>query len=289
MVGETTNWNELVSRGYVVIRQLLSAAEIALLRNDYEAESAKPAINQNYRLVPATPRIWRAFEARLEEISNRVRVATGINAGLPVDASYFATEIGVNFPWHQDHEGFFLFQQHYHYLNFYIPFIKPDRRRSNLCLVPFDSLRELAPAGYYKVVGGGARSFQPKGEVTRVFEDETGREFTLPINIEQHKATPELDAGDLLLLRGDIIHRTEDAATARVAISFRRTKADARITRARLIAGGPFKQEMMRGNRAVYDVCLDCFDHLGVEEITAQQLITYGAEKHAVPEAPLEI
>ena len=35
--------------------------------------------------------------------------------------TYFSTEKGINFGWHQDHESYFVNQTHQHYLNIYMP------------------------------------------------------------------------------------------------------------------------------------------------------------------------
>jgi hypothetical protein len=267
-------WEDLATAGFVHVRGFLSTREVAKVRSDYEAQRARGAArNGNYDVPTASPLLTWHFEPKLRAVSAAVSTATGITADMTVAGLYFATEKGVSFAWHQDHESFFIYQQHRNYLNFYVPIVKPERSRSNVCIVPFD--RVDANAGRDRLLGSGASRFFPQGATTRVCMDESGDEYVLPVDIEGLKVTPELDPGDLLLMRGDAIHRTQDTSTERVAISFRRTRSSGRISRARLLAGGLAKRDMMRKNSALFGPLLECFEVLRRDEITAQELSAF--------------
>jgi hypothetical protein len=269
-------WQDLATKGFLQVRGFLGAGELARLQKDYGFQVAKAIENANYDVPSASPLLTRRFEPQLQAASAAVRAATGIDADMTVCGLYFAIEQGISFPWHQDHESFFLYQQHAHYLNFYVPIVKPDPKHSNLCLVPFDRLSAaLAAAEFQRLVGGGATRFFPEGGHTRVCDDERGEEFVLPIDIEGLKVTPELEPGDLLLMRGDMIHRTQDTHCARIAVSFRRTRSTATISRSRLVAGAAVKHEMMSKNAGLYEPLRKCLDSSGREEITAMQLAMY--------------
>lgn len=267
---------DLKSKGYVHIRGFLSERELLLLREDFERQSVKVNANGNYDTPVASQMLIWKFERSMKVVGDVVRATTAINCDMTVAGVYFSVERGIGFPWHQDHESFFIYQQHVDHLNFYIPVVKPEAKRSNLCLIPFDLLREVVPESkYQRLVGSGAARFFPNGMETRVCDDESDEEYTLPVNIEELKVTPELEAGDLLLIRGDVIHRTQDTQTARIAVSFRRALSTSPINRAKFISGGNFKKRFIRNNLATYKNYLDCFDALNCESITPKQVQSF--------------
>jgi hypothetical protein len=142
--------------------------------------------------------------------------------------------------------------------------------------VPFDALREsLSPELYQRVVGGGARRFVVNGDNTRVFDDEAGVQYTLPVSLERLAFTPELSCGDLLLLRGDCIHRTQDATTQRIAASIRRQGAGTLVSKARMMRGGPYKRNMMKRAPEPYRLALQCFTDSGKDFLTVGEIIRY--------------
>lgn len=116
--------------------------------------------------------------------------------------------------------------------------MKSEVAHANLCVVPFDRLETAIPAYVEALKGSGAKLFYPQGGVTLVCDQDSGEEFVLPVNLEELSVIPLLEPGDLLLPRGDVIHRTQDASIERVAVSFRWTHAESRISKARLLSGG---------------------------------------------------
>jgi hypothetical protein len=261
------------------VPSFLDVTELDVLRADYAAHRSGPAgqaarSNKNYAVVTMQIDVLLRFDARLRAFADEVRVATGIYADANVGGLYFATA-DIQFSWHQDHEAFFILQDVSQYLNFYLPIIKPDVRRSNLCVVPFDTLLQRAPTQGAKLVGVGASRLVAGGGTTRVFDDENGLEYELPVDIEELAVTPELNAGDLLLMRGDMIHRTQDADTVRVAASFRRIASTSVMRLGRLSAGGPRKREMLANNEAAYERLLRCFKSHRADELTVGQFVEF--------------
>jgi hypothetical protein len=205
-----------------------------------------------------------------------VHADAGIHGDGRAEASYFSTSTGFAYPWHQDHVSFFIFQQHLDYLNFYIPIIKADLERSNLSVIPFDALTAAAPDEISRLIGAGACRFLPMTEgTTRVMDDEAGRTFTLPLNLDTLAVTPTLAPGDLLLLRGDVIHKTQEGATDRVAVSFRRVGTQRILKKARLHQGGPTKLAMIAASRALYGPIQQCFARLRRDEVTTGEYLAF--------------
>jgi hypothetical protein len=271
---DLANWSDLGTRGFVHVPAFLSEPELQMLHQDYCLPIPGVAVNQNYDVVPVREEMVARFESRLDEISDKVRNAAGIDADVTSGALYFATTRGIAFPWHQDHESYYFYQDHKHYLNFYIPIVKPDVAQSNLCVIPFDDLLSRCSAAN-RLVGAGASIFAPTGRATVIFDDESERQSMLPIDIESVAVTPQLRAGDLLLLRGDMIHRTQDTNTERVSISFRRLRASNLIRKDRLLSGGPTKQEMLRKNPFEYETILQCFADSRAETVSVGEVLAH--------------
>ncbi|HEY3999258.1 MAG TPA: phytanoyl-CoA dioxygenase family protein, partial [Candidatus Xenobia bacterium] len=217
------SWADLESKGYVVVRSWASPDEVTRLREDFEAQPLDG--NKNYTLKLLGPGIIEWLTGKLHDTASQVRSHTDIRADMlafppPV---YFAIDLGTNFPWHQDHESFFLLQEHYHYLNFYLAVVKPRPDKSNLAVIPFDRLQKLSPTFHDRVKGGGASHIMNwiEGQPALFVDDQTGQTTVLSFDPEQAAAIPELEAGDLLIIRGDMFHRTQDVETHRISASFR--------------------------------------------------------------------
>ncbi len=205
----------LQTRGFVVVPSFLSDAEVEDYRADFTRQA--PGAISHYNHNAASPGANDRFKRHIENVLVQIRTETDLRVDFTWAGIYFATHRGIDFPWHQDHEAYFSFQNHYDYLNFYIPIIKPRPEKSNLSVIPFDVLERECPAIHRKVVRHGSSRFMRLGRRGLVFLDDRGTVTLMPRDIEQLAVTPELRVGDLLLLRGDIIHRTQDTDTDRVA------------------------------------------------------------------------
>jgi ectoine hydroxylase-related dioxygenase (phytanoyl-CoA dioxygenase family) len=191
---------------------------------------------------------------------------------LPV--ALYADTTKFNTGWHQDHESYYYFQQNYHYLNFYIILEKEDPNKSGLSIIPFDKLREYSGAD--KIIGSGAKSFHPQENSTTVISQETGEIFNIPVDIDSIALTPNLEPGDLFLLRGDTIHKTQDNETHRLALSIRCTRGDSVIKLGPLDNPCPAKQKYINNNLQPYlnlKAKLMLTGHITAEEAIGDNLI----------------
>ena len=200
---------------------------------------------------------------RVNEVLALVNAGTDLRVDLPLGGSFFATRRGIQFPWHQDHESFFTIQNHYDYLNFYIPIQKPRRDKSNLSIVPFDVLERELPRIHRRLVRAGATTYRRLGDRAVFLHDETGAASWTRDDLARLAHTPELDAGDLLLLRGDMLHQTQDSETDRVSLSFRAARADTPVRRSRLADGGLVKALIMMNDARTYERMFRAFDATG--------------------------
>jgi ectoine hydroxylase-related dioxygenase (phytanoyl-CoA dioxygenase family) len=277
-VSGTPQLKDLETKGYVVIPSFLSEAEIAEFRDDFARQPKAGHYNHSAASV------GDAFKARIDGMLATVRGATNLHVDTQWGAIYFATGKGINFPWHQDHEAYFSFQNYYDYLNFYIPIVKPLREKSNLMVVPFDVMERECPAIHRVLFGHGSSRFVRLGSKRLVFCDDSGKVHLMPVDPERIADTPQLGAGDLLLLRGDIMHRTQDTETDRVSLSFRASSSKAIVRRSVVADGSLYKARMMAKNAGASQLIFKAFDSTQRDELEAHELLA--AMKSVTPDQP---
>lgn len=271
-------WNDLVDKGFLIIRNFLTEAELNVLRKDYEKLNLPKRGEQDGPIIRGQPKvsqlISKYFEPKLTALSDEIERQTGLQSDVQTAGLFFSTKGGIDYIWHQDHESWFLFQEHYHYIHNYMPIYKPEAKLSNVSLIPFDALKQKSPEYYNVLVGRGAREFKVENGVTHVKDDETGEMFTMPFDIDELEFNPELGVGDLLLFRGDVIHRTQDTLTDRVTASFRRQSSQTLVNRQRIekIAQSAAREAVI-GKSATFQLTLDCFRYANKENMTVGEIV----------------
>ncbi len=93
------------------------------------------------------------------------------------------------------------------------------------------------------------------------------------VNLDDLACTPQLDAGDLLLMRNDMFHRTQDNDTARVALSVRAAYSSAVVKRAQLANGGLAKAARMAKARRQFESMFRAFDEAGQDEMALGEFL----------------
>jgi len=290
-------WNDLDAKGYAVVPSFLTALEIEHFRADYEAVDraartrdpgpdaatrAEDGIDVPYKVRHVTPAARAAIEDKMNAVAAKVARETTVrvdsHAGGVFGNIYFTTNGDRGLSWHQDSVSYYAYQNHHDYLNFYIPIAKPVREKSNLSVIPFDALAARSPEMVHKLRGQGATRFVAKRGTTVVHDnDRGGTHGTLPYLLDEIAVTPELDAGDLLLLRGDMIHRTQDTSTRRIAMSLRMMNARTKVHRAALVRGGLVKTIVMVQLRNDFGRLFDCFDAAGRDALTVDEMAAFEA------------
>ena len=241
----TPAWDELDRRGFLVVPGFLDEESRQLLAADFARGAPPTAYPYGFKLIGRAilAHVWPRISALLAELRAAGRHATDVLS--PLAQSHYITTglVERTLVWHQDVDlDYTLTGDHVGSLNFWIPVLKPERERSNLCLVPFDELARRCPGETAALVGSGARRFfveEGRTRVVRLDDDGPRDERTLAVSLEELAVTPALDAGDLLLVRGDVIHRTQDDATERLAASIRATASHKLARRDRWHGTGP--------------------------------------------------
>ena len=272
-------FKDLETKGFVHVPGFLAADELQACREDFEEQPLSK--NRNYGVSVVSDRAQARLKDRVHAVMALVRSGTNLQVDCTLGGGYFATGRGISFPWHQDYESFFSSQNHYDYLNFYIPVVKPLRDKSNLTVIPFDALERESPRTFRRVVRGGATRFVVVGDKQIAVAEDAGTAHVMRVDIERLAHTPMLDAGDLLLMRGDVIHRTQDTDTERVSLSLRAASTKTVIRRAALADGTLAKARTMVNNLPMYEPIFRAFEDTGKNELEIGELMTWWAAKAA--------
>jgi hypothetical protein len=225
----------LETAGFIVIPQFLTADEVELLVTEYNRVKAgkahDPVKNKNASvsvgLVPT------GLKDKIANFLTQVNLLTDLSANYVLPGVTYFDNRRVKYNWHQDHDTYYMWQNSYNFLNFWIPIVKPQHDQSGISVIPFDVIMPLIPKlAQQRLIGHGAKKFPTKTNTTVMRDDSVGDYISLDINIEEFKQTPSMAAGDLLLMRGDVIHKTENSLTRRVAVSIRVCDADYALSKA---------------------------------------------------------
>ena len=264
------NFKDLETRGVVHIPGFLSEAE----RQEYVEDFHARSFESFYRFKRASPAANAHAGERVQEVLRLVRQQTDLRVDAPQHIWYFSTgkTDGTLTPWHQDTDSFWQTQNHYDYLNFYIPVMKERPDKSNLMVVPFDVLEREIPKTYRKLVRSGSHHFSRVRNKLLAHSDDTGAWHVVQGDFDRIAYTPHLAAGDLLLLRGDIVHRTQDAETERIAMSLRVSNSQTIVKRWQLAHGGFSKVNIMTKFPEVYQKMFLAFDAAGRDEMPLGEL-----------------
>jgi ectoine hydroxylase-related dioxygenase (phytanoyl-CoA dioxygenase family) len=240
------NFQDLETKGFFVVPKFFGNNMINLLINDYNSIADKTSLNQNYSVINSKSQIGPYVKPILNSITNNTNIK--VNTPLPF-STYFNNHI-FEFTWHQDHEPYYIYQDMYNGVQCWIPIIKPNKYEGGLGLIPNDVLESMCPDLFKsQILGRGAKTFQsmPDG-TTLMINDDIGNETILPFSLEKIAVYPELEPGDLLVFRQDVIHKSQPSENARVAIAVRAFDKDGVITKKNYLAGSDRKKEMINKN-----------------------------------------
>lgn len=259
---------DLKTKGYVVIPNFLTPDEIQVFLNDYKKQHSivSLSLRHHVHIADISYNAANSINKKIHEISK----LSGLDVDTVVPNGFYTNTKKAVMMWHQDHGSYYMFQQAYDYLNFYVAIEKPDPTVTGISVVPMDILESKAPEHFHKIYNSAAKRFVPEGDITRVWDDENGGEWILPVNLDSIMDSPRISVGDLLLMRGDVIHKTQDDLTKRVALSVRSTKGSAIIKAERLAQGCRMKQQMTKDIAQKYTAV---FNKLNKQEVTAYEML----------------
>lgn len=212
--------------GHAVVNNWLSQEECNQFLLDYDQEHT---ILSDYNARVASNDILEKFESKILDVCKLVNQSTNtdINSIAPPqwDGAYWDSDY-TNFDWHQDHESTYVFQNLTEYINCYIIIKKEHANFSGLSILPENTLKQEISDEQINFIfnGRGAKHFitNPDNKTTVAFDDCTGNEITLDIDINDLAVTPATQTGDLLILKGTSIHKSQLLKKGhRIALSVR--------------------------------------------------------------------
>lgn len=267
------NINNLETMGFCVIKNFFEENEIELLKRNYYAILTDN--NKNYNIsIPSNDAISTII-LRLDSIIDTVKQSTSIVVDTYTNEAMYTDTSRINFDWHQDHESFYVLQQSYNYINCYIPIIKPNKATGGLSLIPMNSLKEQHPLFFDKIFNNGAQQInKEENDILRVYNAETNETYRYQFDIETASVSPELEVRDLLLIRGDVIHKTQDTTDHRVALSIRYTDGNCAVDKSKVFAmTSNKKKEMIMNNQKRYKKIHNAFQNSGKQILPFGELL----------------
>jgi hypothetical protein len=216
------NFKDLETAGFLLIPKFIDRDIIEEIKEDYNLQKKIFLASTNRIKKHNIMSAGFDLSSKLADIILAIREHTNIKIGNPsTNKAYFDNQL-TQFTWHQDHEPYFKSRDSYNAVNFWIPIIKPVANQSGIMVLPNDILQEKCPAIFANsIIGKGAKVLIPHQSHTVMRDDDLNQKTILPFNIEDIAVTPLITEGDLLIMRQDVIHKTQDFVTDRVAYSIR--------------------------------------------------------------------
>jgi ectoine hydroxylase-related dioxygenase (phytanoyl-CoA dioxygenase family) len=236
--------NELDTNGYLIIRNFLSDDEVLHYKTIFQYD--KSIYGKNYRevdisvenkIIPSVKEKFEQFMASLNAATNR-----NINFLSPV-IDVLRTE-NVNLPWHQEHEGYFMYQNPKNHLRMWIPLVKSSPEIDGIEMIKHADLKSNANEFFHKyVLDTGAKFFKVEDDKTTVVDRENDITTVENINLEDYITNTMTMPGDAVIFRGDCVHRTQPNSKNRMAIAFKLCDDTHVICKDKFMSGGDTKHK----------------------------------------------
>jgi hypothetical protein len=230
---------ELETNGFVVLKGLVNPDDIPREVVEF-IRGAKTNIDGTIWPLPRFPQAAK-LEQSLDRTISEVAARLGISATSGGATSAIrVTEGRGGLKWHLDHFNYYYTHNAVDHLTCYLPIFKPVVSAANVAILPYTVLRRVDPVTYDRLKGRGAVDLvkmtdEPTlaGARKRVMNPRTlalgdwvvfdnyrhgRRSFRLNFDPEEHRVVPQLEIGDFLMFRADVLHRTEDTRTERIAL-----------------------------------------------------------------------
>lgn len=257
-------FKDLQTKGYVVIKNFLTQDEIDTHLNMFKSGEVKS--NELYgadvdpKAVPdkLLVKSGKAHQLtdKLQAVLNQISLETDITADVIRKMPLFFDNDVLMIDWHVDHEPYYSTQDSYNNLNFWMPLVKPSSTTSGVSVVPHNVLPPEIKKIVYRT---GARRLIADGSKTIIYDDVLGVKHEFEYDLEANAVTPEVGVGDVVIMRSDIIHKSQEPTEHRVAISVRCYNGNAKILRSKFFSGPDFKKNRIGNNIGRYQSIIDCF------------------------------
>jgi ectoine hydroxylase-related dioxygenase (phytanoyl-CoA dioxygenase family) len=204
--------NGLEIDGFTILRNFVEMHEINQFISQYNS------IGNTERKILTAPNN-NVLQHKIAKLTEQINHTTTIRLDLQdTKIGYFDTLFYQN-KWHQDHEPLKFFKDPFHAINLWIPLVKPNSTMSGIKVIPFSKI-PVSAVDYF--INNAARRILVENDQTVCFDDSNnGEKQVFDFNIDKIAVIPEINVGDVLLMRGDTIHMSQDNDTRRIAVNIR--------------------------------------------------------------------
>jgi hypothetical protein len=249
--------NALQYQGYAVVRDFLSDTDIPVTLLKF-LEGAAKFSDGVIKDIPPTEmrdiqaRIERAIPPIADLMGLSINKDRYVYCAIRIEEAHGAPVLRQPFDmhrdpkvapggvlnWHLDHFSYYQYGDHRNWLICYLPVIKLRPDAANLAIVPSNVIRDLDSDLHSRIQGRGAMRFRcaevdtldwfrlrfgdqnpSVGDWYAVDDyDDSTMGWKINLDLEKHKVVPELHVRDLLIMRADTIHRTNDAGSSRISV-----------------------------------------------------------------------
>lgn len=258
-------------QGYVLKQAYFSAEECAELKQAFDERSLAECYFQMKTLGFHDIKN-QAIKTKVQDMIKDLNQKYGLKLNAAPDGcAFFETDpsktwsgVAAYEDWHQDHTSFYMSGDHFSYLNIYVTVYKEDPSDANLGVIPFDALRKKSLAAYVQALGAGATVWSQKSDgdwethprlahsqfkvdpETKMirFDDSSGKATQYHFMLDDIQTTHHLHVGDVMIMRGDLIHRRQPFKTRRIALSLRVTSDHSVVSRSHFLNTCPVKMHI---------------------------------------------
>lgn len=249
--------HDLEHQGYSVVRDFLSDTDIPDTLLNFLAGAEKFSDGVIKDIPPAEMRnIQMKIESAIPSIADLMGLSINKNryvyCAIRIEEAHGAPLLRQPFDmhrdpkvapggvlnWHLDHFSYYQYRDHKNWLICYLPVIKPRPNAANVAIVPSNVIQTLDPDLHRRIQGRGAMRFRcVEADTMEWFKLRFGNQnvligdwyavdddndstmgWKINIDLEEEKVVPELNTRDLLIMRADVIHRTNDAECSRISV-----------------------------------------------------------------------
>jgi ectoine hydroxylase-related dioxygenase (phytanoyl-CoA dioxygenase family) len=254
-------YNSLIDNGFIHLKNVISKEDIEKLV--YEYQNSDEISNKKYNLKKVTPVSREILKPYYLKIMAEITDLTHLTLNTLVEngGSYFSTTNGTYFDWHQDSITYYLYQTHLNFIIIWAPIIKPAPELGNLSLAPYQRLSKVNEKFFNSRIDKGSASFYRTKNKNFVYLTDTNNDQVINVdfNLNELQYTPELVVGDVLIMRGDLFHKSQENCHDRVAISLYGLNHDTQITRNHFESSGEYKNKYFEKNPELYSILADFF------------------------------
>ncbi len=254
------DYRTIEENGFLHLKDIISSDDIKKLVNEYR--SADVISNEKYnskKVTSASREILRPYYLKiLQEISAQTNLTLNtINNG----GTYFSTNDGIH-DWHQDSLTYYLFQTHKDFVIIWTPIIKPTSSSGNLSLFPYKEFRKADEKFFKLRKDKGSAHFYQKGtkNIFHITDSKEDSVLNVNFNLNELQFTPEVEIGDVLIMQGDLFHKTQDNSCDRVAISLYGLNQDTVLTSENFHCSGDYKRQYFERNPELYLKLVEFFN-----------------------------